>query len=120
MSRAGLRELAPLLATSRYEVLPTASTEQTVLEFVPTEVTVTVTASPVKGLEPTLALACSLAGHGYKAVPPLSARPRPGSPDRCRGQAHRGRNQRRLHPGRRRRDPGRGLRQRARAARGAE
>jgi methylenetetrahydrofolate reductase (NADPH) len=74
MSRAGLRELAPLLVTSRYEVLPTASTEQTVLEFVPPEVTVTVTASPVKGLEPTLALACSLAGHGYKAVPHLSAR----------------------------------------------
>jgi methylenetetrahydrofolate reductase (NADPH) len=64
----------PLLAASRYEVLPTASAEQAVLEFVPTEVTVTVTASPVKGLEPTLALACTLARHGYKAVPHLSAR----------------------------------------------
>jgi methylenetetrahydrofolate reductase (NADPH) len=74
MSRARSRELASLLAASRYEVLPTAKTEQAVLESVPLEVTITVTASPVKGLEPTLALACALAGHGYKAVPHLSAR----------------------------------------------
>ena len=74
MSRAGLRDLAPLLAGSRYEVLPTKSIEESVLESVPREVTVTVTASPVKGLEPTLALACALAGHGYNAVPHLSAR----------------------------------------------
>jgi methylenetetrahydrofolate reductase (NADPH) len=74
MGRAALRALAPLLATPRYEVLPTANTEQAVLEWVPREVTVTVTASPVKGLEPTLSLACALAGHGYRAVPHLSAR----------------------------------------------
>jgi methylenetetrahydrofolate reductase (NADPH) len=74
MSRARSRELAPLLAASRYEVLPTAKTEQAVLESVPREVTITVTTSPVKGLEPTLSLTCALAGHGYKAVPHLSAR----------------------------------------------
>lgn len=74
MSRARSRELAALLARSRYEILPTARTEQAVLESVPREVTITVTASPVKGLEPTLSLAGALAGHGYKAVPHLSAR----------------------------------------------
>jgi methylenetetrahydrofolate reductase (NADPH) len=66
--------VAPLLAASRYEVLPTARTEQAVVESVPREVTITVTASPVKGLEPTLSLAEALARHGYEAVPHLSAR----------------------------------------------
>ena len=36
--------------------------------------TVTVTASPVKGLDPTLALTERLAAHGYRVVPHLSAR----------------------------------------------
>ena len=74
MSRAGLRGLAPLLAAARFEVLPTASTEQAVLASVPREVTITVTASPAKGLEPTLALATRLARHGYQTVPHLAAR----------------------------------------------
>ncbi|HUC58361.1 MAG TPA: methylenetetrahydrofolate reductase [Streptosporangiaceae bacterium] len=68
------RALAPLLERARYEVLPTASAEQLVLKFVPREVTVTVTASPAKGLEPTLDLTERLIGHGYRAVPHLSAR----------------------------------------------
>jgi methylenetetrahydrofolate reductase (NADPH) len=71
---AGLRRAAPLLAAPRYEVLPAASTEQAVLEWVPKSITLTVTASPVRGLEPTLALAERLAGHGYTVVPHLSAR----------------------------------------------
>jgi methylenetetrahydrofolate reductase (NADPH) len=70
----GLRRVAPLLAAPRYEVLPTASTEQAVLEWVPRELPVTVTASPVKGLDPTLDLAGRLAGHGYHVIPHLSAR----------------------------------------------
>jgi len=37
-------------------------------------VTVTVTASPTRGLEPTLRLTSSLARHGYDVVPHLSAR----------------------------------------------
>lgn len=74
MSRGALRKAALLLAHPRYEVLPTASTEQSVLEWVPRDVVVTVTASPVKGLEPTLELAGRLAAHGYCAVPHLSAR----------------------------------------------
>jgi methylenetetrahydrofolate reductase (NADPH) len=66
--------LAPLLHLARYEVLPTASAERAVLEFVPREVTVTVTASPTKGLEPTLDLTERLIGHGYRAVPHVPAR----------------------------------------------
>ena len=44
------------------------------LGHVPRDVTLTLTASPTKGLEPTLALAGSLARHGYAVVPHLSAR----------------------------------------------
>jgi methylenetetrahydrofolate reductase (NADPH) len=58
----------------RYEVIPGKGTEQAVLEFIPRGETVTVTASPVKGLEPTLDLACTLAGHGYDVVPHVAAR----------------------------------------------
>ena len=72
--RNGLARVAPLLRNPRYEVLPAASTEQAVLDWVPKELTVTVTASPAKGLEDTLALAERLAGHGYHVVPHLSAR----------------------------------------------
>lgn len=63
-----------LLENARYEVLPTASIEDKVLEHVPVSVTVTVTASPTKGLEPTLDLTERLTGHGYVAVPHLAAR----------------------------------------------
>ncbi len=63
-----------LLENARYEVLPTATIEDKVLEHVPVEVTVTVTASPSKGLEPTLDLTERLTGHGYVAVPHLAAR----------------------------------------------
>ena len=72
--RAGLARVAPLLRRPRYEVLPAASTEDTVLEWVPPEVTVTVTASPAKGLDPTLDLTERLAARGYRVVPHLSAR----------------------------------------------
>ena len=63
-----------LLRHARYEVLPTASTEDKVLAHVPRDVAVTVTASPSKGLEATLDLAERLAGHGYAVVPHLAAR----------------------------------------------
>ncbi len=67
-------EPGSLLHRARYEVLPTARTEEAVLEFVPREVTLTVTASPAKGLEPTLGLTERLIGHGYRVVPHVSAR----------------------------------------------
>jgi methylenetetrahydrofolate reductase (NADPH) len=63
-----------LLNAARYEVLPTPSTEDKVLAAVPLDVAVTVTASGAKGLEATLALAESLARHGYVTVPHLAAR----------------------------------------------
>ena len=74
MTRSGLALTVPLLRQPRYEVLPAASIEDTVLEWVPLSITVTVTASPVKGLDPTLALTERLAAHGYRVVPHLSAR----------------------------------------------
>jgi methylenetetrahydrofolate reductase (NADH) len=63
-----------LLAHPRYEVIPLAGAEETVVEHVPSEVKVTVTTSPAKGLEPTLALTERLAEHGYEVVPHLAAR----------------------------------------------
>ncbi|WP_051276699.1 methylenetetrahydrofolate reductase [Marmoricola sp. URHB0036] len=63
-----------LLEHARYEVLPTATTEEKVLASVPKDVAVTVTASASKGLEATLTLAESLARAGYMAVPHLAAR----------------------------------------------
>ncbi|HEU5419512.1 MAG TPA: methylenetetrahydrofolate reductase [Streptosporangiaceae bacterium] len=74
MTRTGLARIAPLLRAPRYEILPAPSAEQSVLEWVPRELTVTVTASPARGLEPTLALAERLREHGYPVVPHLSAR----------------------------------------------
>lgn len=63
-----------LLAGARYEVLPTAKVADQLLEHVPTSVTVTVTASPAKGLGVTLDLATRLASAGYDVVPHLAAR----------------------------------------------
>lgn len=62
------------LASARYEVLPTAKIEGTVVEHVPRDVTITVTASPSKGISATLDLAERLVGHGYQVVPHLAAR----------------------------------------------
>jgi methylenetetrahydrofolate reductase (NADH) len=71
---SGLKQLGPLLASARYEIFPTASAEAAVLEAVPRDVVVTVTASPTKGLEPTLAMTERLCAQGYRVVPHLSAR----------------------------------------------
>jgi methylenetetrahydrofolate reductase (NADPH) len=66
--------LSALLRRVRYEVLPARATEEKVLAHVPRDVVVTVTASPVKGLEPTLDLTARLAAHGYRVVPHVPAR----------------------------------------------
>ena len=63
-----------LLEHARFEVLPTATAEDKILEHVPRDREITVTASPSKGLEQTLDLAERLAGHGYVTVPHLAAR----------------------------------------------
>ena len=69
--RATLRRL---LSHARYEVLPTASTEEKVVDVVPRSVPVTITASPSRGLEQTLATAERLAAQGYSVVPHVAAR----------------------------------------------
>ena len=63
-----------LLSRPRYEVFPAKGTEQAVLDWVPAGMTVTVTASPVKGLGPTIELTERLAARGYRVVPHLAAR----------------------------------------------
>jgi methylenetetrahydrofolate reductase (NADPH) len=68
------RALAAFLRAPRYEVLPTEDVEEKLLATVPIEVTITITASPRKGVGATLALAARLARHGYPVVPHLSAR----------------------------------------------
>jgi len=73
-AKATRSTLIRLLENARYEVLPTASIEDTLLEHVPRDRTITVTASPSKGLESTFELAERLAGHGYEVVPHVAAR----------------------------------------------
>ena len=64
----GLNELlGGFLSRPRFEVIPAKGTEQAVAEWVPAGMTVTVTASPVKGLEPTIELAEKLAGPAERS-----------------------------------------------------
>jgi methylenetetrahydrofolate reductase (NADPH) len=58
----------------RYEVIPVDGIEDLVVAHVPHDVKVTVTASPSRGLEATLAVTEHLAAEGYQVVPHLSAR----------------------------------------------
>lgn len=75
MTRSDRRQtLLELLQHARYEVLPTPSTEDKVREHLPLGHTVTVTASPGKGLEATFDLAERLTAAGYVAVPHIAAR----------------------------------------------
>jgi methylenetetrahydrofolate reductase (NADPH) len=66
--------LAALLRSPRYEVLPTDGVADLVAASVPKEVVVTITASPRRGMSPTVDAAARLAALGYHAVPHLSAR----------------------------------------------
>jgi len=58
---------------ARYEVPPTARVEDEIGQHVPPGHTITVTASPTKGLEATLVLSERLARLGYDVVPHLAA-----------------------------------------------
>src|SRR3954452_10399208 len=62
------------LKAARYEILPTAKVEAAVVENIPRDVVLTVTASPAKGLGTTLDLTERLIGQGYSVVPQLAAR----------------------------------------------
>jgi methylenetetrahydrofolate reductase (NADPH) len=66
--------VAELLRRPRFEVIPLDGIEEQVLAHLGTDVKVTVTASPRKGLEATLELSERLARAGYRVVPHLSAR----------------------------------------------
>ena len=68
------RALVAFLRSPRFEVLPTEDIEERVVAHVPREVTVTVTASPRRGIEATIDLAEKLTRHGFRVVPHLSAR----------------------------------------------
>ena len=86
--------VAELLRRSRYEVIPLAGAEEQVLEHVPRDVTLTVTASPVKGLEPHprargQARRARLSG-GAAPLRPARRRPSRTSPSWWRGSSELG------------------------------
>lgn len=66
--------LTGALEHPRYEVIPLSGVAERVLKYIPKEVELTVTASPTKGLGPTVDLTERLTGEGYRVVPHLSAR----------------------------------------------
>ena len=66
--------LIEALRRPRYEVIPLPGIEDQVLEHVPKHVKLTVTASPKKGIQPTLELAERLSREGFGVAPHLSAR----------------------------------------------
>jgi methylenetetrahydrofolate reductase (NADPH) len=72
--RQAIERLAQALRHPRYEVIPLDGTEEQVLEHIPKEAKLTVTASPQKGMEVTLRLAEQLATQSYHVAPHLSAR----------------------------------------------
>lgn len=65
---------AGLLGQPRFEVLPLPGIVDAVLEHLPSDATVTVTASPRQGIDATIRTAVSLALQGMSVVPHLSAR----------------------------------------------
>jgi methylenetetrahydrofolate reductase (NADPH) len=71
---AGKSALVGFLRAPRYEVLPTEDVEGLVAAYVPHEVTITITASPRRGIDATVNLAERLSHQGYTVVPHLSAR----------------------------------------------
>jgi methylenetetrahydrofolate reductase (NADPH) len=74
IDEASKKALVAFLRSPRYEVLPTEDIEERVLAGVPRDVTITITASPRRGIDATVDLATRLARHGFVVVPHLSAR----------------------------------------------
>lgn len=66
--------LAELLRRARFEVLPLEGIEDEVRAHLGTDTKITVTASPRRGLDVTLALTERLTAAGYRTVPHISAR----------------------------------------------
>lgn len=73
-NKGAFAHVARLLRAARYEVLPTPDVADKVLEHLPLDRVVTVTASPAKGLDATVELTEQLAAAGYAVVPHLAAR----------------------------------------------
>ena len=73
-ARGGSAGLTALLRNARFEVIPLDGVEDEVLAHLGSDVKVTVTASPRKGLDATLELTERLTRAGYATVPHLSAR----------------------------------------------
>src|SRR5215210_4640633 len=69
----GRVELARALSEPTFELLPLRSAEAQ-SAFIPAGTWVSVTASPARGLDPTIDLAVALEARGFRAIPHLSAR----------------------------------------------
>ena len=74
LDAASREALLRFLGHPRYEVLPTEDAFDLVAAHVPTDVTVTITSSPRRGIDATISLAERLHGSGYTVVPHLAAR----------------------------------------------
>ena len=71
----GAREaLAFHLRQPRYEVFPAEGIERDLADRVPRAIKITVTASPSRGMDGSIALAVALASRGFHVAPHLSAR----------------------------------------------
>jgi len=68
----GLAGIVPLLRNTRFEVFPASGVEDAVAQWVPADQTVTVTASPAKGLDATLGLTERLAARAELVVADIS------------------------------------------------
>lgn len=65
--------LASLVSAPRFELIPLRNVDAQ-SQFLPAGATVTVTASPAKGIEATVELSARLAERGFRVIPHLSAR----------------------------------------------
>jgi len=74
LDAASREALTRFLTHPRYEILPTEEAASLVTGHVPREVTITITSSPKRGIDATLALAERLHAQGYTVVPHLAAR----------------------------------------------
>jgi methylenetetrahydrofolate reductase (NADPH) len=74
MRAAEAEAVVAALRRPRYEILPLDGIADLVAQHVPSDVTMTVTASPTRGIASTLAVAECLAGQGRHVVPHLAAR----------------------------------------------
>ncbi len=74
LDAASREALTRFLTHPRYEILPTEEAASLVAASVPREVTITITSSPKRGIDATLALAERLHGQGFEVVPHIAAR----------------------------------------------